>query len=131
MTEQIQNRLGIDFTAAEALKIGSVDAGEHQTELADLFASTCSQWIGEIKRALDFFYTNHADKNISKVVLSGGGSRIQGFDQLLQRETEIGVERFNPFNKISLNNKIDPKYVQYLAPEMAISVGLASRPEEF
>lgn len=131
LTEQIQNRLGISFPEAEALKIGAAEAGQHTGELADLFAATCSQWIGEIKRALDFFYTNHADKNISKIVLSGGGSRIKGFDQLLQRDTEISVGLFNPFNKISLSNKIDPDYVQYLAPEMAISVGLASRPEEF
>jgi type IV pilus assembly protein PilM len=131
LTEQIQNRLGISFPEAESLKIGAVEAGEHSEDLADLFASTCSQWIGEIKRALDFFYTNHPDNKIKKIVLSGGGSRVKGFDQLLQRETEIGTELFNPFNKISLSNKIDPDYVQYLAPEMAISVGRASRPEEF
>lgn len=131
LTEKIQNRLGIDFAEAESLKIGAVEAGKHTAVLADLFASTCSQWVGEIKRALDFFYTNHAEKNISQIILSGGGSRIMGFDQLLLRETEIGTELFNPFNKISLSEKIDPQYVQYLAPEMAISVGLASRPEEF
>jgi len=131
LTEQIQNRLGINFSEAESLKIGAVDAGEHTEDLASLFSSACSQWIGEIKRALDFFYTNHSEKNISKIVLSGGGSRIKGFDQLVQRETEISTELFNPFNKISLSDKIDPQYVQYLAPEMAISVGLASRPEEF
>lgn len=132
LTEQIQNRLGNSFTEAESLKIGAAEADERTEEmLAYLFESTCSQWIAEIKRALDFFYTNYADKHISKIVLSGGGSRIKGFDQLLQKETEIAVEVFNPFSKISLSNKIDPNYVQYLAPEMAISMGLASRPEEF
>lgn len=131
LTEQIQNRLGINFSEAESLKIGAADAGEHTEDITSLFSSTCSQWIGEIKRALDFFYTNHSEKNISKIVLSGGGSRIKGFDQLVQRETEISTELFNPFNKISISDKIDPQYVRYLAPEMAISVGLASRPEEF
>ena len=131
LTERIQNRLGVGFHEAESLKIGAAEVGEHTEDLVDLFSTTCSQWIGEIKRALDFFYTNHAEKNISKIILSGGGSRIKGFDQLLQKETEVTTELFDPFNKISISDNIDPNYVHYLAPEMAISVGLASRPEEF
>ena len=54
-----------------------------------------------------------------------------GFADLLQKETEIPAEHFNPFAQLTLSDKIDSGYVSYLAPEMAISVGLASRPEEF
>jgi len=131
LTEQIQSRLDVSFSEAENLKIGATDATEATENISDIFSSTCRQWIGEIKRALDFFYTNHHDQNINKIVLSGGGSRVKGLAELLQKETGIPAEQFNPFAQIALSDKIDPSYVNYLAPEMAISVGLASRPEEF
>ena len=131
LTEQIQSRLGLSFSEAESIKIGAASSEEDAEDLAEIFSATCRQWIGEIKRALDFFYTNHPDQDINKIVLSGGGSRVKGFAELVQQETEVPAELFNPFAQIALSDKIDPGYVSYLAPEMAISVGLASRPEEF
>jgi type IV pilus assembly protein PilM len=132
LTELIQSQLGVSFSEAEEIKIGSASvSGEHAEELADIFSTTCRQWISEIKRALDFFYTNYPNQNINRIILSGGGSQVKDFHKLVQKQTEILTEIFNPFSNISMSDKIDPEYAAYIAPEMAISVGLASRPEEF
>ena len=62
-------------------------------------------------------------------MLSGGGAKINGLDRFLTEETGIKTEIFDPFAKAEINfEKIDPEYIKYIAPEMAISAGLAVRP---
>ena len=131
LTEQIQNHFSLDFEEAESIKVGQTAAGDRQEELEGIFASACGQWITEIKRALDFYYSNHPEEKIDKIVLSGGGAKINGLDQFFHNETGIPVQIFNPFiNAETDPTKIDPLYLKFMAPEMALSAGLATRPVE-
>jgi len=129
LTELIQRRFGLRFEEAEALKIGLVPAADKQKELEEIFADTCLQWVQEIKKAVDLYHNNNSRTSLSRLVLSGGGARIKGLAQLLQEETGIPVETFNPFAGIIVDQqKINANYLRYIAPEMAISMGLAIRP---
>jgi len=128
LTETIQSHFDISPEEAEELKIGLVDPGEKMQELEDIFVSTCNQWITEAKRALDFYYSNYPDETISKIVLSGGGAKVKGLAKLFAEETGIKTEIFNPFAKADADSdKIDPDYLKRIAPEMALSTGLATR----
>ena len=131
LTEQIENLFGIGFAEAEALKTGEALAKDKQAELEVLFANTCSQWVTEVKRAIDFYYSNHPDETISKIVLSGGGAKIQGLTEFFAKETDIPVEIFNPFKQTAVDSRtIDPAYLKSIAPEMTLAAGLATRPVE-
>lgn len=128
LTETIQSHFGISFEEAEALKIGSAAAGEKKNQLNDIFVNTCTQWITEAKRALDFYYSNYPEEIITKLVLSGGGSKVKGLAKLFAEETGIKTEIFKPFARAEADqNKIDPDYLKSIAPEMALSAGLATR----
>lgn len=128
ITEQIHHQCGFDPDQAEAVKIGGLDAGAQRDCLAEIFVKNCTQWIFEIKKALDFYLSTHGDEGIDRLVLSGGGSRIKGFDQFLYEETGIKTEVFDPFATVDTNpERIDSAYVKYVAPEMAIAAGLAIR----
>jgi type IV pilus assembly protein PilM len=131
LTEQIENLFGVSFAEAEALKTGETLAKDKQAELEVLFANTCSQWVTEVKRAIDFYYSNHPDETISKIVLSGGGAKIQGLTEFFEKETDIPVEIFNPFKQAAVDSRIiDPSYLKSIAPEMTLAAGLATRPVE-
>lgn len=128
ITEQIHDQCGFEPDEAEAVKVGSHEPGEQQACLEAIFVKNCTQWIFEIKKALDFYLSGHADEGIDRLVLSGGGARIKGFEQFLREETGIRTEIFDPFATVEINpDKIDPAYVKYIAPEMAIAAGLAIR----
>jgi type IV pilus assembly protein PilM len=131
LTEQIQDRLGVSMEDAEALKIGLIPAEEKQKEMEDIFISTGTQWAMEIKKAIDLYYNNHPDAPLSKLILSGGGARVTGLASFLNEEIGIPAEIFNPFERVEVDSKkIDAEYLKYMAPEMAIAVGLAIRPSE-
>ena len=129
LTEQIQSAFDLDFKEAEALKLGHIPAGERQEEIADIFSSTCTQWVLEIKKAIDLYQANHPEAPLNRLVLSGGGSKVSGLVDFLANETGLPVELFNPFNNMTVNSKkIDPDYLNTVGPEMAIATGIAIRP---
>ncbi len=129
LTEQIQNTFDIEFEEAEALKLGHLPAGEKQQQIEEIFSTTCTQWVLEIKKAIDLYHANNADAQLTRLVLSGGGAKVAGLAEFLASETSLTVELFNPFANMTVNNKkIDADYLNTIGPEMAIATGIAIRP---
>ena len=86
LTDQIQNRFSITTEEAEGLKMGYEPVEEKQKDLDEIFANTCTQWALELKKAIDLYYTNNPDMALNKIILSGGGSRVQGLNQFFGEE---------------------------------------------
>lgn len=129
LTEQIQNAFDLEFEEAEALKLGQTPVEDKQEQIEEIFLSTCTQWVLEIKKAIDLYHSNHPDLPLSKLVLSGGGAKVNGLIEFLQSETGLSVELFNPFaNMTSNSKKVDLEYLKSIGPEMAIATGIAIRP---
>lgn len=134
LTEQIAKALNLSFDEAEELKLGRTDAPDQETRetITRLVRETCTQWSAEIKRALDFYQTNHPDDPIQRLVISGGGAKLAGLADFLGRETGLPAEIFNPFTRAEVDeNAINPAYLKAVAPEMVLAAGLATRPAEF
>lgn len=129
LTEQIQNTFDIEFEEAEALKLGHIPAEEKQQQIEEIFSTTCTQWVLEIKKAIDLYHANNTDEQLTRLVLSGGGAKVAGLAEFLSSETNLTVEIFNPFANMTVNNKkIDADYLNTIGPEMAIATGIAIRP---
>jgi type IV pilus assembly protein PilM len=132
LTDQIANALDVDYTQAEKIKLGIV-APEVESEVIEkIFNKTCTQWVLEIKKAIDLYLANNPDQPLQTLILSGGGSKVNGLLAYIEKETGLQVIAFNPFqNMICDSKKFDANYLNSIAPEMAIAVGLAIRPSEF
>jgi len=128
LTEQIQAVFDIEFEEAEALKLGYAQDEDKRGELEEIFLTTCTQWILEIKKAIDLYHSNHQDQPLKKLILSGGGSKVAGLIDFLAQEIDLAVELLNPFLNMESNKKIDPDYLKNIGPEMAIATGIALRP---
>lgn len=128
LTEQIQNIFDMDFDEAEKLKLGFIPVESMQDEIEEVYSSTCTQWILEIKKAIDLYHANNPDQPLTKLILGGGGAKVAGLADFLSQETELGVELFNPFyNMASNKKKVDPNYLESVGPEMVIATGIALR----
>ncbi|MFO7760902.1 MAG: type IV pilus assembly protein PilM [Desulfobia sp.] len=130
ITEQIKERCEVSSEEAENLKIGAKPPQEEFREvLEEIFADFANECLKEVQKAIDFHKINHQDVNLDKIVLSGGGSKIEGLDIFFNKKTNLPVEYFYPFAEVRTDDKkIDPKYLKSIGPEMAIAMGMASRP---
>ena len=71
---------------------------------------------------------DHSPEPGRKILISGGGSKLNGLVEFLAKQFEIPVEVFDPFRKIRVDSRgFDPEYMREIVPEMAIAVGLALR----
>lgn len=127
INQKIVSLAGCTLDEAEQIKFGSQNDKVSTDDLKEIVSSVVSGWCTEIKRALDFFYSTYPDDSITKIILSGGGANIKDFRQLLSMETSAEVELIDPFNKLELADNLDSTYLEKIAPQAAISMGLALR----
>ena len=132
LTDQLANTLGVEEEEAENIKLGAVYAKEHQGTVEEIFMQTCTQWILEIKKAIDLYMANNPDNPLKLLVLSGGGAKVKGLLDYIKQETGLDVVLFNPFETMIIDEKkFDRQYIDSIAPEMAIAAGLAIREAAF
>jgi type IV pilus assembly protein PilM len=128
ITEAIMSKFNVSFEEAEKIKLGGTKVDKEKGALEEIFTSTVTGWVQEIKRALDFLSTTYPDETIEKILVSGGAYRIPGFTKYLEMETGIAIEELNPFANLQINEKaFDPRYLSYIAPQAGVAVGLALR----
>jgi type IV pilus assembly protein PilM len=128
VNQKIMSLLDCSYDQAELLKFGESSKKLSAEELNQIVTSVVMDWCTEIRRALDFFYTNYPDDPIKRIILSGGGAHISEFRKLLATESAAQVETLNPFKKIAVDEKrYDPEFIRQIAPQAAIAMGLALR----
>ena len=128
INEKIASLVECSLGEAEEIKLGEQSDIITPEDLNGIISSVVTDWCTEIKRALDFFYSTFPEDQITKIVLSGGGANIKEFRQLLAVETSSDVEIINPFQNFSIDSdRFDSSYLEQIAPQAAICLGLAIR----
>jgi len=128
ITREIATRFDTSFEDAEGIKLGRDKEKVPEEDVREIVYSTISSWGAEIRRAIDFYYSTGSDEDIGRIMLSGGASQTEGFSELLSAETSIDVQACNPFMSVKINEKqIEADYLEKIAPQGAICMGLASR----
>ncbi|MGD8241654.1 MAG: type IV pilus assembly protein PilM [Desulfobacterales bacterium] len=128
INQKIVSLVGCSLEEAEQLKQGEQQDKISSEDLKNIISAVVSDWCTEIRRALDFFYSTYPDDQITRIILSGGGANIAEFRQLLGAETSAHVEIINPFQNLTIDDDaFDSAYVQQIAPQATICMGLAIR----
>jgi type IV pilus assembly protein PilM len=128
INQKIVSMLDCSFEEAELIKFGEKTDKISPEELSDIASSIVSDWCTEIRRALDFFYSTYPDDQIKQIIISGGGGNINEFRELLSAETSAEVKTINPFTKFHIDNeRFDRSYLDRIAPQASICMGLATR----
>lgn len=127
-TESIQKILGLSYEQAENLKLGEKVDGRTFEDARPAIEMVNTELAGEIRRSFDFFRSSSPSDTIHRVVLSGGSARLQGLVEYLSESLEIPCELANPLRNVKADpKKFDPAYLEVIAPQLAVSVGLALR----
>jgi len=128
INQKIMSLIECSFEEAEQLKYGDKPDRLTQEDLKGIVSSVVTDWCTEIRRALDFFYSTYPEDQIKRIILSGGGANIGEFRELLATEASAEVESINPFKNFKIDKKnFDDAFIKQIAPQAAISMGLAMR----
>ena len=129
-TEEIQKSLSISFDEAERIKLGGRGHDSQEVipqEVEQAIQSVTETVVGEISRSLDFFAATSAETRIERVLLSGGGASVSGFDKVFHERTGLPVEVLNPLKRMTATSKFQPEFLDELGPALGVAVGLAMR----
>jgi type IV pilus assembly protein PilM len=124
-TEAIQKELSVSYEQAEAVKKGERLANIDPVQVQNVIDSVSDNLIMEIQRSFDFFRATASERDIQKIVLSGGTALIKGIDEYVSQRLGVPAIINNPFMKI--DSKLDPSVYVDAAPMAAVVVGLAMR----
>lgn len=127
-TEAVQRELQLSFEKAEQAKKGlplaEVSAGDVRTVLHAMTENL----LLEVQKTCDFFRASTASDRIDRILLSGGTCWVDGFTEALVARFNAPVERFDPFQTVSLGGwKPEGDGLEHLASTAAVAVGLALR----
>ena len=123
LTDGIAQRLSISYDEAEDLKR---EPGEGDETVRDAVFPAIDELGNEIQLSIDYFQDEN-DVEVSRLYLSGGGSRLPILRGALERILEKPTQVFNPFDYIPVDKGIDNELLSSTAAQLVVAVGLASR----
>jgi type IV pilus assembly protein PilM len=130
ITDAVAERLGVPAEQAEAIKQESgmaAQRGEGESSPASrAIESTANSFVEEVRGSLDYFLAQPGAARISRVVLSGGGSRLGGLAERLSAATRLPVVAARPLSTIKLGKTgLTPDQLAYVEPMVTVPLGLA------
>lgn len=124
LTEEIQRNYGLSYEEAGLAKRHGSLPDNYITDVLDPFKKAMVQ---QIARALQFFVSSSANREIASIVLTGGCSSIAGLEKAVEQNLGIPALVSDPFINMALSNKVKSQSLSNDAPIMMIACGLALR----
>jgi type IV pilus assembly protein PilM len=130
ITDAVAERMGVEQTGAEELKqgigSGAVAPGMNEQAAMRVIEATTAAFVDEVRGSLDYYTASSGSSPISKVRLTGGGSRLVGLSARLTAATRLPVALGTPMSSMQVGKTgLSPEQLQFIEPLTAVPVGLA------
>src|SRR6266545_2013668 len=126
ITLAIARGLGLDDEVAERLKRGEdVEGGPAYEEVERVSLSRAGTLVDEIRSSLEFYTAQVPGARIGRVLITGGGSKLRGFLELVQERIPVRVDRGRVFERVKSELDLPPEAMEDAEPVLAVAVGLA------
>jgi Tfp pilus assembly protein PilN len=123
VTQALALHLGTGADEAEGLKR---TVGSEGTELNSATLTAIEPVVGEVVGSLDFFRSSSGPGGIERVLLAGGGSRLEPLRHALADQLSVPIEIGDPYRGLRIGKVgIDPGVVQQSGDVFAAAIGLA------
>ena len=128
LTAEIKQKLNLSYVDAETLKVGGSQDGSLPQEVSDLINVAIENFSIEINKSLDFYHASSVGPQISCLLLTGGGSKLEGLPESFEESLGLPTQLINPFYTVTYDAKVfTQEYLNKIASLAAIPVGLAVR----
>jgi len=127
ITVAIARGLSVDDEVAERLKRGEVVEGSDGTprQALDIAMQRATQFVDEIRSSLEFYTAQTQGARIERLLISGGGSKLEGFIDILRQRIPVTVEPGRVFGRVGSQLSLSEEAQAEAEPVLATAVGLA------
>jgi type IV pilus assembly protein PilM len=126
VTTAVAVQLGISDEEAEAMKRGEPAEGPPVApEGETIVRNRVSNLVDEIRSSLDFYRAQTPGADVTRVLVTGGGSKMPGLLELLKERVGTTVEPGRAFGKVQVRLGMDEQTRADAEPLLAVAVGLA------
>jgi type IV pilus assembly protein PilM len=128
ITDDVADRLGIGVAEAEALKQTAAQSGgsEDLAAVTHALTQTAQDFVDEIRNSLDYYAASTPGVPLQRILLSGGGSRLDGLAERLSAATRLPVVAGDPLSTLKIGRTgLDDNQLAFVRPLAAVPVGLA------
>jgi len=131
-TEVIMRTLGLDYAEAERLKqrrhSENSDFEGKQLLIYQQFDLLVDELAREVRRTVEYYQAQNREAVFDKLYLTGGGAKLTNLPQYIAAKLGgVPVLLHNPLTAVTLSPGIDTHYLQDMALQFALSIGLAMR----
>jgi type IV pilus assembly protein PilM len=127
ITVAIARGLSVDDEVAERLKRGEfVEEVETTPKQAlEVAMQRATQFVDEIRSSLEFYTAQTQGARIDRLLISGGGSKLEGFIEILRQRIPVTVEPGRVFSRVGSKLSLSEGAQSEAEPLLATAVGLA------
>jgi type IV pilus assembly protein PilM len=126
VTLAIARAAGVDDDIAETLKRGeAIEGGPDLEQTRTIALQRASQFVDEIRSSLEFYTAQSQGTAIARLLISGGGSKLDGLLDLMRKKIPTQVERGSVFKRIPSQLSLSPEALAEAEPVLTVATGLA------
>jgi type IV pilus assembly protein PilM len=127
MTRALSERLGIELPAAEALKLKTdIMAPPAEDQAVAALRVRLEALVMELRRSVEYYKTSFREKEVERIILTGGVSLMTGIKDYFSLFLDIPVELDMPFAGLSCKEGVLEEFAPQ-APRFSAAIGLALR----
>ena len=82
-------------------------------------------FVDEIRSSLEFYTAQVPGARVGRLLVTGGGSKLEGFLELLQERIPVRVERGHVFERVVSKLALSEDALAEAEPVLAVAIGLA------
>ena len=129
VTVAIARSAGVEDDIAERLKRGeTVEEAPAPQTVRQAALQRAAAFVDEVRSSLEFYTAQAKEARIGKVLVTGGGSRLEGLFDLMRQRIPVPVEPGSVFARVP--HQLDAADVAAAEPLLAVAIGLALPEEE-
>ena len=95
------------------------------TEVRQLALTRAGSFVDEVRSSLEFYSAQMPNAQIGRVLVVGGGSRLDGLLELLQERLPVPVDRGRLFERAKSEIELSPEASAEAEAVLSVAVGLA------
>ena len=126
ITIAIARAAGIEDEVAERLKRGEeVEDAPDPAGVRQVALQRAGSFVDEIRSSLEFYTAQSREARIGKVLVTGGGSKLDGLLDLMGQRIPVPVDPGRVFSQVPSQLSLSQEATADAEPVLAVAVGLA------